>query len=58
MSLFDKLLGLKLVEQENSTETAWWEKSVVQGLAGDWVDDATEDEESESESAQRPGDLH
>lgn len=58
MSLLDKLLGLKLVEQESSTETAWWEESVVRGLAGDWVDDDTGDQEPDSEFSLRPGGLH
>ena len=58
MNLFDKLLGLKVVEQEDLTDTAWWEESVLQGLAQDRLDNATENDESEPESALRPGGLN
>lgn len=58
MSLFDKLLGLKIVEEEDLTETTWWEKTVVQGLAQDGLVEPGAKEPSDREPTLRPGELN
>ena len=58
MTLFDKLLGLKLIGEEDLTDTTWWEKTVLQGLAEDRVDEQVENEEFEPTSTLRPGALN
>ena len=58
MALFDKLLGLKLIGEDDLTDTTWWEKTVFHGLASDESDNQPEDENSEPASELRPGPLN
>ena len=58
MGLFDKLLGLKVVAEEDLTDTTWWEESVLQGLAQDRLDNQAEHETSEPDSTLRPRSLN
>ena len=58
MGLFDKLLELKVIEEEDLTDTSWWEEAVLQGLAQDPIHDWVEHEKSESESTLRPDSLN
>ena len=58
MGLFDKLLELKVIEEEDLTDTSWWEEAVLQGLAQDPIHDWVEKEKSESESTLRPDSLN
>jgi hypothetical protein len=57
MGLFRKLLELKVVAEEDWTET-WWEKSVLLGLARDEPDIRADNRDSEPASALRPGRLN
>jgi hypothetical protein len=58
MILFDKLLGLKLIGEEDLTDTAWWEEVVFQGLAEDGADEEVEVEDSEPTLTLRSGALN
>ena len=58
MTLFEKLLGLKLIGEEDLTDTTWWEETVLQGLAEDRVYEQVENEQLEPTSTLRPGALN
>jgi hypothetical protein len=45
MSILDRLLGLKLVEEEELTDTTWWSETVVQGLEQDEFDQLESNED-------------
>jgi hypothetical protein len=55
MSIVDKLLGLRLVEEE--TETAWWTDAVHRGLAQYAADEQDIDFEDSPATSERPDKL-
>ena len=58
MSLLDKLLGPKVVEQGELTDMSRWSESAVPGRAQVWLDNYIFDEEPLIESLPRSHDLN
>jgi hypothetical protein len=58
MRLLDKLLGPKVVEQDELTDASRWSESAVPGRLQDWLDNNIFDEEPLIESLLRSDDIN
>jgi hypothetical protein len=55
MSIFDKLLGIKL--DEDFTETSWWADAVFRGLASQGLSEQDPDLETTESAGSQPAGL-